>query len=343
MMQRVASWKCLAFIFLMFAFSVTVFYPTKLYAAKRYPLKPITWVVPFGPGGASDRFARALTKAAESVDPSVHFVVINVPGAQTIAGLTYLLQAEADGYTIYGATTDLPFNAATGRLKISLDEIVPVARIQQDVDMWFIRADDHRFSNLDELVAYAKEHPGVLRIGTTGTDGSDAYSIREVEDHFGIKLTNVPFDNPGERYAALVGGIVDILFEQPGDMRGFLDAGQVKPILTMTESRLSRFPMVPSTGELGIPLSRGYWRGAVMRKGVPTEAITFLQDLFRKAVETPEYRRYEEEAYLNLREGFMPAEEFGAFIHKEYQEFKKLYLRRNKCGDFGWQKNSCMK
>src|SRR6056297_1919815 len=225
-----------------------------------YPKKPITWIVPFGTGGGSDQFARMMEKQIESIS-DVEIVVVNKPGSKTAVGFNQLMQKPADGYTLYGATTDSVINMVTKTTKSTLDDIVPVAKIQHNVDMWFIKNNDNRFNNYESLINYAKAQPGEVSIATTGLNGADAISIKKIEKKEDIDLKIVPFSEPGERYSALAGGHVDILHEQPGDVLSFIKSETYKPVIAMTETRVKGFDNVPTTLEKGINVTAGYWRG----------------------------------------------------------------------------------
>lgn len=287
-----------------------------------YPSKPITWIVPFGTGGGSDQFARIMEKQIEEVS-DLEVVVINIPGAKTTVGLNKLIKENADGYTVFGATTDSIISMSNNVTKYSIDDIVPIAKVQHNVDMWFINSEDERFSSYDELIKYAKENEEEVSIATTGLDGADVYSIRKIEKKEKVKFKIIPFSEPGERYAALAGGHVDVLHEQPGDVLSFLESDKYKPIITMSEKRIEGFKEVPSTIEKEIDVTSGYWRGIWMKEGTSTEATNYITDVIKKAVNTEEYKKYEKDKYLDLREGLLTGKELKEFISDEYEFYKQ--------------------
>jgi len=89
------------------------------------------------------------------------------------------------------------------------------------------------------------------------------------------------------------------------------------------DKRIPQFENVPTTKEFGIDLTTGFWRGIVVKKGTPDVAITFLENLFEKAMETGSYQEYERKSYLHLRPGLLKSEDFGKFLEEEYDYFKK--------------------
>mgnify|MGYP006279759111 CR=1 FL=1 len=291
--------------------------------AKEYPSKPITWVVPFGTGGGSDQFARMMEKQMEKVSDA-EIVVINIPGAKTAVGINYLQQQPANGYTVFGATTDSVISMVTGSTPFGLKDIKPVAKVQHNVDMLFIGQGEKRFSDFQGMIDYAKQNPGELSIATTGLNGADALNIRAIEEAKNIEFKIVPFSKPGERYAALAGGHVDILYEQPGDVLSFLKADKYKPVISMTEERVTGFKEVPTTVERGIDVTAGYWRSVWVKKETPQKAINYLNDLIKKAVNTEEYKKYERRKYLHLRSKLLTGDDFREFLEKEYEYYNQV-------------------
>lgn len=307
-------------VILVLVISLLISVSSLVLAEENYPSKPITWIVPFGTGGGSDQFARIMEKQIESVTDA-EIVVMNIPGSKTAVGLNNLMQREADGYTIFGATTDSIINLVTGVNSYDLEEIRPLANVQHNVDMWFIKKDEDRFSNFEELVSFAKENPGELSIATTGLNGADSLSIRQIEEAKDFDIENVPYSEPGERYSALAGGHVDILHEQPGDVMSFIDAGEYKPIIVMTEDRIEGFEDVPTTKEKNLDVTSGYWRGVWVKAGTPDYAIDYLSEIIKKAYDTEEYKEYEKRKFLHLREGLKIGQEYQNFIEEEYEYY----------------------
>lgn len=288
-----------------------------------YPSKTINWIIPYGTGGGSDQFARNLIQAAKEVDPSYNIVPINMPGAMTGTGLNHFMKQKADGYTIFGNTQDVILTMVQGNSDHKLDDIEPIMRNQHNIDMWFIKSQEDRFQNFDELIEYAKENPGELKVATTGLNGTDAIAIKRMEDHFDVKFKNVPYDEPSERYASLLGGNVDIAHEQPGDVKSFLDNKDYIPVIAMSAEKVRGFENVPLTSQHNLDLTTGFWRGVSVKSGTPPEVVEKLQELFTKAMETESYQKYEKEQYLDIREGILTGEELKKFLEDEYSYLKE--------------------
>jgi putative tricarboxylic transport membrane protein len=286
-----------------------------------YPNKPINWVIPYGPGGGSDQFARQLINSIKEVNKDINIIPLNMPGAMTMTAAEYVNKQPADGYTILGATQDVTLSMVLGKSKLEMDDFIPVMRNQHNIDMWFVRSEDNRFSDFNSLIRKAEK--GVeLKIATTGLKGLDEFTIREIEKKYQIDFINIPFENPAQRYAALLNGTVDILHEQPGDIKGFLDSKDFRPVLAISEKKVTNFEEVPTTKEMGIPTTMGFWRGVMVKKNTPQKIVDQLENILTDGMETKSYKNYENDQFLNLREGKLKQDEFRSFIKEEIKYFK---------------------
>jgi len=128
-----------------------------------------------------------------------------------------------------------------------------------------------------------------------------------------VDLTYVPYESASEAKAALVGGHIDLLHEEPGVIISLIDAGTTFPIIVFTEERLKRFPNVPTGRELGIDITMGRWRGLAAKKGTPKEAIKILHDGFKKAMDSDVYKTITHSQLLDLRQGYLSSEDFTKF------------------------------
>ena len=235
--------------------------------------RPLTMIVPFGAGGGSDQLARAMGKAITEVS-GLNVQVVNKPGGGGTAAIPDFMLAPADGYTILEHIDNAVSAFAKGDIKENpSSDWIPLCTTQITFSQIYVRADDDRFANWNAFVTAAKGSPGKLSVANLGKVGSmELVLMGQLQDKLGIKVKQIAFDKPAERYGALIGGHVDALFEQPGDVRSFLDAGKMRPILTFLESRPEVFANVPTNSEVGAqfePLKR--FRGFYVKKGVPAD------------------------------------------------------------------------
>jgi len=313
---------CLVSLALLLAISVVVVgCPRPVDPVEEFPVRPITFLIGFGAGGGTDLFARAIGESLRDLFGWT-IVYVNKPGGAGSLAENHLAGEPADGYLVLAMGSDITINMLARRTPHDLDHFVPIARVQQDTSMIFIRTDDPRFANLDEFVAYAKENP--VTIAGTGAGGIDEVITALFVEKSGINAVYVPYDAAGVMAAALLGGEIDAMHEELGPVIGLVEAGDIKPIVAMTEERIDEFPWLPTTVEMGWDITLGRWRGFVVRAGVPEEIIQMLETSIEAAFQTESYRIYERASYLHLRPGWLSGEDFRKLLEAELEMFRKV-------------------
>ncbi len=294
-----------------------------------FPERPLSMIVPYGPGGGSGQVSRGMiqgVKDATGIDITPDYK----PGGSGMVGLKTYMAAPADGYTVMEHIDDATSAFAIGKSKIHpANDLIPLVISQITFSQIYIRSNEDRFTDWDSFVAYAKAQDGKMTIANVSREGSmERLNLNFTMDHFGFKMQQISFDKGGPRYGALKGGQVDALFEQPGDVRGFLDSGDFKPILTLLKDRPSAFADVPSMGDVGLtfePLFR--FRGFYVKKGVPEDRLKWLQWAFQKAFFQPSYQAFNEKKYMNLIDSFRDTEGAIELINATGQIYRDTYKR----------------
>lgn len=295
---------------------------------EKYPSRPIDFIVTWGTGGGADTMARTLANLAQPI-LGVPLPVSNVPGGSGNTGLAQLLSGRPDGYTIATYIMDTLATIPLGLARYSVDDLAWIVRTQVADSFLFVKADGP-FQTIQALLDYARANPGKLRVAATGFGTVDDITVRYLTSR-GYSMTVVPYPKPGERYAATVGGHAEVLYEQAGDVKSFLEAKQLKPLIIFAEKRHPAFPDVPSSRELGLEIELPQFRGVVAKAGTPADRIKVLGDAFRKATETPEWRKFAEEWYMRP-DSFMGPEQFGPWV-KEQARLLTTYVN-----EFGLKK-----
>lgn len=295
------------------------------HAGEKYPGRAIQWIVGWGAGGGTDVFTRGLLKGVQE-RLGVSIAVQNMPGASSATALDYVMNQPADGYTVFSITSDLLQNAVLKRGAYTFRDLTLLVRAHVDVGM--IHAGPQSpFKTWAELVEHAKANPGKQTWTGTGAGSSDEINSAIITDAAGIKVKYVPFESASEMHAALLGGHVQAMYEEPGPAIGLLEAGRVKPLLVLADRRLERFPNVPGAKELGYPVPPFLWRGVAVKKGTPPEIVDTLLKAIEAAMKAPEYRQFEEKRLLNLYPGFMVGEEFARTADREYALYADIMKR----------------
>lgn len=292
-----------------------------------FPERPLTIIVPYGAGGGSDQLSRAMAAALEKV-VGVGVQVVNKPGGGGMAAIPDFMAAPADGYTILESIDDAVTNYASGKLKENpAADWEPLAMAQITFSQIYVRPDDERLSDWDAFVAYAKANPGQVKIANVGNIGSmERVNMLMIERALGFETNQIAFDKPAERYAALIGGHVDALFEQPGDVRSFLDGGKMKPILTLFDERPQAFAEVPTLKEVGVdfePLLR--FRGFWTLPGVPEERRKYLEAALREAFNSESFQAFNKKKYMHLIDSYRDRAGSKTLINKAAETYKAVY------------------
>jgi tripartite-type tricarboxylate transporter receptor subunit TctC len=292
-----------------------------------FPERPLTMIVPYGPGGGSGQVSRAMAQAFTELTE----VGVNPdykPGGSGIVGLGNYMAVPADGYTVLEHIDDATSAYVSGASSVNpATDLVPLVISQITFSQIYIRANEERFTDWATFVAWAKAQNGKGTIANVSREGSrERVNLKLVMDHFGFDLQQISFDKGGPRYGALKGGQVDALFEQPGDVRGFLDSGDFKPILTLLKERPAAFAEVPAMGDVGLdfePLMR--YRGFYVKKGVPEDRLKWLQWAFQKAYFQPSYQAYNKTKFMDLIDSFRDTKGAIELINQTAKGYKAVY------------------
>ena len=217
-----------------------------------YPTRPITVMVCYGKGGDSAQSVRALRGPAEKI-MGVKINMVNKPGGAGLNCLPDFAQTPADGYTILQHIDALTSKYVDGSIDLNpITDLEPLLIMKVAPTGLYIKGDDDRFQtggkpDWDKVVAYAKANPGRMIVSNINIS-METVTMAVVAKHFGIKVKQVFFDKPAQRYGAVIGGKLDILMEQPGDVSKHVQAGTLRPILSVWPERFSTAPDTASTG-----------------------------------------------------------------------------------------------
>ena len=290
------------------------------WAAEKYPDRPIDFICTWGVGGGADQMARTIGKLSEKF-LGVALPVSNIPGSSGNSGMANVLAAKADGYTIatYIADTLGTIPAGTARHKIA--DFEWIVRTQVAQSYLFVKTDSP-FKTIQDLLKYAKENPGKLKMAATGFGTVDDITVRYLASK-GYKMTTIPIPQPGERYASTLGGHSEVLYEQAGDIKQYLEAKQLRPLIVFSQKRFPAFPDLPCSLELGYNITLPQFRSIVAKKGVPADRVKILAGAFQKAMETPEWKKFAQDQYLDP-ESYIGPDKFAAWIGSEVETLRNF-------------------
>lgn len=293
-------------------------------ALAEYPERPIEMVVAYGAGGGTDIAARTLVPYLEKyLGGDAHITVVNKPGAGGEIGFTELSQAKPDGYTIgFINTPNLVTIPIQREARYSVDSFSPIANMIYDPGA-FVAAADGEYKTLDELVAYAKDHPGELTYGTTGIGGDDHLAMLNFERIAGVKLTHVPFPGSAEVRSAILGGHIQLASINISEVIDDVEEGTLVALGQMADKPWEQAPDVPTFKDQGFDIIMGSARGLAAPAGVPDDLLAKLQEASQKALEDPEFQKAAASQRLPLE--FMSGADFQADLQQQDKSFRAIW------------------
>lgn len=299
---------------------------------KDYPKRPIEVVVPHGPGSGADMSARAFCKDVEK-SLGVPLKYSFMAGSAGAIGTAYSMDQPADGYTLFLVSTDIVINFALGRVKYGIDDFIWLAKGIHDISALHTRVDNKQFQSVKDIQDYCKKNPDTkLTVAGAGALGIDHVWIELLNKRGKMCLKFIPFDKSGERKASFQGGHTTFESDELIDMEGLYKAGISRPIVIGYTERVRKYPDVPCTKELGINNYIGRWRGFALKKGTPEPIVKYLDQLFKKSFETPEYQKFLSEDVGHERPAYLGVKDFKKFVAEEFEDYKEI------AKDLGWAK-----
>jgi tripartite-type tricarboxylate transporter receptor subunit TctC len=248
--------------------------------------------------------------------------VINTPGATGSTGMTSMLTSppgESMAILIQDTLATVPYGSAS----FELDQIQGVCRLQDMPSALFVQGDGP-YGDWETLAAAARERPGELRVATVGQGGVDDVMLAALAEQAGIEFRAVPFSDPSERYAALLGGAVDALYEQPGDVLSNLESGEFQPVMVFADGRVEGLEGDYVLGrDVGVDLVLNQFRGIVTSAEADSEAVGRLSDACAAVQEDPDFTEFQEQNF-STPESYQGADEFTEYIQTQADTIAQL-------------------
>ncbi len=293
----------------------------KAEAQANFPNRPVTLIVPWPAGGATDRHLRVLAEAT-SKHLGQQIVIDNKPGASgTLGGATMAATARPDGYTL--AQLPITIFRLPYMQRVSFDPKTDFSFVIHVTGYTFgtaVKADS-RWKTWQEFLAYAKANPGKIRYATPGAGTTLHITMEQVALQEGIKWTQVPFRGEAEATAALLGGHVEASASGAG-LGPLVDAGEVRMLVMWTPERSPRFPTVPTLVETGQRIISTSPYGIAGPKGINPGVMKILHDAFKKGMEEPIHRKVLED--LSQPYMYMNSEDYRKFAMEQIAEQQDL-------------------
>jgi len=294
-------------------------------AAAQYPDKPVTMLAGYPPGGLVDIVSRLVAEGMKAKFPR-GMNVVNRPGAAGSVAVAEMARSTPDGYTIVMTPhSALVIAAQLQDLSYKTpDDYDPFINLVAYYPMIAVRTESE-YKTIEELVADAKANPGKLRVGSPGEGTSSHLNLEEFMRHTGTKMIHVPFQGWGQSSPALLGGHIEALVAQPGELRGAVEGKRMRVLVNFRPQRLPTFADVPTAKERGWDVANGVWYLLMAPKGTPATVTKVLHDAAKAAIEDPKFAA--DMANRGIDVDYRPGSALRADLWREFKAHTEI-LRR---------------
>lgn len=287
------------------ALGLAALFASPLKTSTSYPNRPIELVVPFAAGSSADIVARALADGlAQRLGQPV--VVVNRPGGGGVVCYGYMLHKPADGYTLILSSPAILTAYHAGIANFHYRDLAFLGGVTVENPIVAVRA-NAPWRDLRELVAFAREQPGMLKVGNSGPGSHTQITAFAFFAQQNTHPLHVPFST-AQVVTALLGGEIDAVVQLPSAILPHVQSGTLKIIGTLSRQREPAVATVPTAIEQGFDFHAEVWRALAGPKGLPEEVVATLEAALQETVQGHTF------STRGLRDGFAPAfQPRGAF------------------------------
>ena len=290
--------------------------------AQTWPSKPVRYIVPFPPAGATDILARIMAERLSG--PFGQSVVVeNRPGAAGNVGTEFVAKSPPDGYTILQLTVAQSISATLyEKLNYGLEkDLIPVAMIALVPNVMIVNPSVPAKS-VAEFIALARSRPGRINFASSGSGTSVHMSAEMFKMLTGVNIVHSPYKGSGPALADLMGGQVDVMFDNLTSSIGLIRSGKVRALAVTTSTRYQELPDVPTVQETVPGYEATAWFGIVAPAGTPREVVMRINGEVNRALAHADVK--EKLAQQGALARSWTPEEFGSFIHNEVVKWAKV-------------------
>jgi tripartite-type tricarboxylate transporter receptor subunit TctC len=283
----------------------------------QYPDRPVIMLTGYPAGGLVDVVARVVAEGMKAKFPRGLVVQIKSGAAGSVA-VSELVRAQPDGYTVI--LTPLSALVIAPQLQNlaykTPDDYAPFINLVSYYPMIAVRTESP-YNDIKQLVADAKANPDKIRVGSPGEGTSSHLNLEEFMRQAGIKMIHVPFQGWGQSSPALLGGHIEALVAQPGELKGQMDGKRMRVLVNFQPKRHAAFPEVPTAKELGWDVANGVWFLLMAPKGTPAPVVRYLHDAAKAAIEDPKFADNMNGRGIDV--DYRPGEPLRADLWREYK------------------------
>jgi tripartite-type tricarboxylate transporter receptor subunit TctC len=294
-------------------------------AAAQYPDKPVTMLAGYPPGGLVDIVARLVAEGMKPKFPR-GLNVVNRPGAAGSLAVAEVVRAAPDGYT-FALTPHSALVIASQMQDLAYktpDDYEAFINLVAYYPMIAVRIESE-YKTIQDLIADARANPGKIRVGSPGEGTSSHLNLEELMARTGTKMIHVPFQGWGQSSPALLGGHIEAVVAQPGELKGAVDGKRMRVLVNFRPQRLASFADVPTAKEAGWDVANGVWYLLIVPKGTPEAVVRTLHDAAKAAIDDPKFAA--DMANRGIDVDYRPGNALRADLWREYKLHTEI-LRR---------------
>lgn len=298
---------------------------TSVKAQTQYPVSPVRLVTHSSPGGGTDVFLRQLSTRLKDI-MGANFVVENITGAGGARAMAALASGPKDGSMIYGTTPTYVITTILSDLELGYDSLDPIVNIFFDPQVVYVRADSP-YKSLNDVIDDAKARPSQVTVAVSTAGSQDRQVMERFKKLTGTDVVILTHDGGGDVILSVLNGTANVGVGEIAELRGQVEAGQLRIIATYTEDRVPLLPDVPTAKEQGLDLVVHKFRGLAGPKDLPQEVITAWEEGIQKLLADPDFKEwYEGEG---VQAAFMNHDEVKAFTAKFAEDMNAFFKEYN--------------
>ncbi|HXS52262.1 MAG TPA: tripartite tricarboxylate transporter substrate-binding protein [Usitatibacter sp.] len=296
-------------------------------ANAEYPDHPITWVVPFAAGGATDTLARQFAERM-SRGASQSIVIENVPGAGGTIGAAKVAQSRPDGYTFLVGHMGYMAAAPSLYKHLTYDPVKDFDAVVRfpDTPMVLVCGKRVKEHDIRGLLRYARDNPGKLNFGNAGVGSAGHLVAALFASAAKADIVYVPYKGNAPAYTDIMGGRIDCMFDQSNTALPQVRGGKVRAFAVTSRERIPQLPQVPTLDESGLTgFQAATWYGIYAPHGAPKDAVQWMVAHFAQAMDDATFTGgMVKQGYVLVPASERGPEALAAHTQREVQVWKKV-------------------
>lgn len=289
---------------------------------RRFPNRPIELIIPYAPGGGSGITGEVMKKIITDEKLSPQPVSLTYkPGASGQVGWTYLATRKGNAHTIATATQSFSYGFVQKQMQVTPEDFTPIAMMLVDTQLMAASLQSG-YKTMQDVINASKKTASSVKVGGTGSAGSDANLAAMIEAAAKIKLNYIPFKSGGEVNAAILGGHVDVALGNPNELAGYVEAGKLVPLAVFSDERIPALKNVPTMKEVGYNVISRSTRGVVAPAGISKSEEQALVEMMSKITQSKQWKEYADKNMMTVK--FLGGADYAKYLAQERADLTAL-------------------